>query len=77
MSWTDRAACRDEPKSTFFPERGASIEPALDFCRSCSVRDECLSEALALPYHHDVSGIRGGLSARARRQLRYPVEAAS
>jgi WhiB family redox-sensing transcriptional regulator len=66
--WHALAECRGTDTMVFFPRRGQSHEPALEFCGRCEVRAECLDEALG-DSDLDV-GVRGGLSARARRRLR-------
>ena len=69
-SWRDLAACRGLDPSMFFPERG-KVDQAADakaVCDECCVREECLEEALSLP---ETEGIRGGLSERVRRQIRW------
>jgi WhiB family redox-sensing transcriptional regulator len=65
--WRARAACRGADPELFFPERGASLEPALSYCRSCPVRVECLQYAVERPAN-TVLGIWGGRAARARRK---------
>ena len=67
-AWHSAAACREFDVDLWFPPRGASNEPALAICRSCSVRTECLAEALddeTLDH-----GVRGGYSATARKVAR-------
>jgi WhiB family redox-sensing transcriptional regulator len=66
--WRDLAACAGHPVEMFFPARGASQDHALQICGRCKVREDCLAEALADP---DLDfGIRGGMSARARKARR-------
>jgi len=60
-----RCACRPT-RSTFFPGKGASCEPAKRICRGCPVRAECLSHALE---HGENDGIWGATSPRQRRAL--------
>lgn len=67
MSWTDRAACRNEDPELFFPERGEDTGTAKAICASCSVRAECLEYALE---NGEQFGIWGGKSERQRRGLR-------
>lgn len=64
--WRRRAACIDEPTSTFYD--ASSSARALQICDRCPVRDECLSDAL----EDDLAdyGIRGGATASARKQMR-------
>jgi WhiB family redox-sensing transcriptional regulator len=62
------AACAGEPVDGFFPEKGGSNRLALQICGRCPVRAECLDEALADPSLDH--GIRGGMSANARKARR-------
>ena len=69
--WHRQAACAGEMGTdTFFPERGESTDRATAVCEGRSVREECLSAALADPLS---AGIWGGLSTRGRRELRRSV----
>ena len=69
-AWRASAACRPHPTAWFFPEPGTPGDPgaerARQVCASCSVREACLTEALATrePY-----GIWGGLTPTQRRRL--------
>jgi hypothetical protein len=45
------------------------VERARAICRGCSVRTECLAEAIRLPW---AIGVWGGLTAEERRALRGP-----
>jgi WhiB family transcriptional regulator, redox-sensing transcriptional regulator len=67
QSWRQRAACRGVPVETFFPERGASLEPALRYCRPCPVRAECLAYARRAGGDKVLQGVWGGVSTRGRR----------
>lgn len=66
-AWRAYAACRDELKATFFPERGGDVVKAKAVCAGCTVREPCLAAALRNGEKH---GIWGGLSERERRRLR-------
>ncbi len=68
-TWRDLALCREVDSEMFFPPRGGSAQPAKRICGQCSVRVECLTEALSYPAQDD-HGIRGGLSGRERLALR-------
>lgn len=62
LAWMDSAACKGVDPNLFHPAapgRGykADPEPALEYCRRCSVTDECY--AYALEIHADI-GIWGG-----------------
>jgi len=66
-AWRTRAACRGRSDVNFFPERGESIRAALVLCGGCSVRTECLQEALT---HHGTLGVWGGMTERERKRLK-------
>jgi WhiB family redox-sensing transcriptional regulator len=44
--WQDRAACFGVDPDLFFPISEEEAGPALAFCGSCRIREECLSWAL-------------------------------
>lgn len=79
--WRDAAACRTTSPETFFPTAvagpvyEAQVAVAKAVCAGCSVRAECLTEALVrIP-----EGIAGGLTPeerRSRRPTRVGVEPA-
>lgn len=69
--WRQRAACAgSENPDAWFPGRGvghtADYLHALQTCRSCPVRGECLEDALT---HHPVEGLWGGMSETERAEL--------
>jgi hypothetical protein len=66
-AWMTDAACRDEPMSTFFVERGGSMARARALCAGCTVAGECLDYAMA---DEDLDGFWAGTSGRERRRLR-------
>jgi WhiB family transcriptional regulator, redox-sensing transcriptional regulator len=63
--WRAAAACAGANPETFLPDRGASHDEALRYCRRCPVRCECLEAAFDLGPHRAV-GVWGGTSARER-----------
>jgi len=65
--WMVAAACRDEPTSTFFIERGGSMARARALCAGCAVRGECIEYAMA---DEDIDGWWAGTSRRERARLR-------
>jgi WhiB family redox-sensing transcriptional regulator len=72
MWWIERARCIDEDPELFFPIGSAppSAEQtarAIEVCRSCDVRAECL--AWALDTCQD-AGVWGGLGEEERREMR-------
>jgi WhiB family redox-sensing transcriptional regulator len=73
-AWRARAACVGRPTSWWF-SADESIESAraLRVCRDCTVRAECLTEALAVESSKgDMHGIRGGVTAQRRRSMMVP-----
>jgi WhiB family transcriptional regulator, redox-sensing transcriptional regulator len=66
-NWQSQGACGDSEPNVFFPERGASVLPALAICGNCAVSSECLSYAMERSH---LVGIWGGTSERQRRLLR-------
>jgi Transcription factor WhiB len=68
-SWVEHAACRGHPSSWWFAGE-ASFEHriALRICGTCTVRAECLADAQRAERDQvGLYGVRGGLSASARR----------
>lgn len=65
--WMARAACRGLDTDMFFPRRGGDPEPAKRVCATCPVAEDCLDWALETGQR---GGIFGGLSERARRQVK-------
>lgn len=64
--WAVEAMCRQADPEVMFPEKGGSTAPAKMVCAACSVRRQCLGEALV---RDERFGIWGGLSERERRKL--------
>lgn len=66
-AWIRDALCTEPAyqSTEFFPERGASSEPARAVCKRCLVREECLDWATA---QRIPDGIWGGLDAPERRE---------
>lgn len=64
--WSTHAACAGSNPELWFPERGETVQPALDICQTCPVRTECLDYAVRWRIDH---GIWGGLASRQRRPL--------
>lgn len=67
--WTAGAACRGMANETgsfdlFFEEELEA--QAKRVCQGCSVRIECLGDAIA---HHDWNGVRGGLNPKERESM--------
>jgi len=69
-AWHRQAACRGAGADVF-PERGSgSPKAALAYCKTCSVRSECLASGLAVA---STGGVWGGTTGRERRGLRQSV----
>lgn len=64
--WMRQAACKGTDPDLWFPERGELTSEARAICQTCPVRQNCLEYGLRERF-----GIWGGMSERARRQLRH------
>jgi len=73
QTWRLYAACFGMDVNLFFVDRGANArernEEAKKICRPCAVRFECLQAALEEP--QPWFGIRGGLSPKERKRIRW------
>lgn len=72
MTWTRRAACRDEDPELFFAvgTEGPAlqqVEAAKKVCARCPVHTECLAWALE---HGIDDGVFGGRTEAERRQIK-------
>ena len=67
-AWHTDALCRESDLDLWFPRKGERNQPALDICGRCTVRVDCLAEALDDPTLD--FGIRGGMTANARSVAR-------
>lgn len=71
--WRRQARCLDMDVNLFFADRGneAKIQnaEAKAVCQECTVRFECLEDALNEP--QPWFGVRGGLTAKERRRIRW------
>lgn len=63
--WATRAACQESRPDELFV-RGAEQNKAKQLCKGCSVRTECLAEALDNQIEW---GVWGGMTERERRAL--------
>jgi len=68
--WQDRAACFGVEPDVFFPISEEEAGPALTFCGSCRIREECLSWALK---NGERYGVWGGTTEQQRRRLQRHV----
>ena len=63
-NWRDDALCRQVDGNLWFPEQGASLNPAKRVCNTpCPVRIACLDYAITTGQSE---GIWGGMSAKER-----------
>lgn len=72
INWQDNALCIGKDTNWFFPEMGVkgSAEQARNvknFCKACSVRQECLNTAIE---NDEQFGIWGGLTPKERNNLK-------
>src|SRR5262249_15410887 len=63
--WTSRAACKESDPDELFVQ-GAAQNRAKLICRGCTVRTECLADALD---NRIEFGVWGGMTERERRAL--------
>jgi len=64
--WQDRAACFGIDPDVFFPISEEEAGPALAYCRSCRIREDCLAWALK---NGERYGVWGGLTEQQRRRI--------
>ena len=64
--WQDRAACFGIDPDVFFPISEEEAGPALAYCGSCRIREECLAWALK---NGERYGVWGGMTEQQRRRL--------
>lgn len=57
MDWADQAACKGRD-ADFFPFTWHQALPAMEICRGCPVKSECLNHALT---HGESYGVWGGI----------------
>lgn len=68
--WQAAAACAGQPFHVFFPPERAGIhayDRARTICANCSVRQQCLDDALDDGWQH---AMRGGLTPVERQALK-------
>src|SRR3954454_21119737 len=63
--WAEKAACQETKPDELFV-RGAEQNKAKQVCKGCTVRTECLAEALDNQIEW---GVWGGMTERERRAL--------
>lgn len=71
--WMLDAVCASADPDLWYPEHGASAEPAKKICDGCPCVTECLTYALL----HNELGIWGGVTERQRRRMRRPLRGAA
>lgn len=65
-SWHDDANCRGVDIDIFFSLDDLDQKNALELCKACPVRRECLQDALE---QHEMYGIWGGTTESDRRSM--------
>lgn len=68
--WQDRASCFGVDPDVFFPISEEEAGPALAYCSSCQIREDCLSWALK---NGERYGVWGGTTEQQRRRLQRRV----
>jgi WhiB family transcriptional regulator, redox-sensing transcriptional regulator len=68
--WQERAACFGIEPDTFFPVTEEEAGPALTYCGSCRIREECLAWALK---NGERYGVWGGMTEQQRRRIQRRV----
>ena len=66
LGWRDRALCRRDPGGHW---DGDVLPSMFALCMACTVRDDCLMEALGHEERSDC-GVWGGTNAEERRLIR-------
>lgn len=63
--WMAQALCRETDTDGFFPDPGDSLtaRAAIQTCRLCDVREQCLNYAIT---HGETHGVWGGMTPRER-----------
>ncbi len=64
--WQERAACFGIDPDVFFPISEEEAGPALTYCGSCRIREECLAWALK---NGERYGVWGGMTEQQRRRI--------
>lgn len=69
--WRDNAACLRQDPALFFDPK--TVDAALAFCHICTVRTECLTDALL----YGETGVRGGKTEQEREAKTIPKQIGS
>ncbi|HEX9887947.1 MAG TPA: WhiB family transcriptional regulator [Nitriliruptorales bacterium] len=64
--WQEEAACRSADIELFFSTEDEDQRAALEHCRSCTVQQECLVDAIE---NREMYGIWGGMPESERRSI--------
>lgn len=68
--WPERANCLGRNIKLFFPDDEESFSAGVLICHECSVREQCLKEALRIESQTSWSfGVFGGMNPQERRLL--------
>ncbi len=65
--WVADAACRGINTNLFYPERGEPTRHALEVCKPCTVKADCLQYSID---NSERWGVWGGMTERQRRRIR-------
>jgi len=67
FSWHEKALCKSIDGGIFFPTNytESSMQPAKEICSKCTVKAECLQDAIS----HNVYGIWAGTTEQQRRNI--------
>ena len=66
VNWWDKAACKGQDVNLFYPEEGASSVAPKEFCLKCTVRQECMDDAIRHETPTTRHGVWGGMSSYDR-----------
>lgn len=64
--WRKKASCANLDPAMFIIERGQDVQPALNVCKTCPVKDPCLRYAI----DNNEIGIWGGTTGKQRRKMK-------
>lgn len=71
LEWQDEGLCAEVDPEIFYQELGGTSAAAKSVCAGCSVRRQCLLDALRRPGEHETGGygVWGGTSPQDRKDL--------
>lgn len=76
QAWRDDALCVGLPNELFFPDKlhESRFDAALNVCKKCTVKDQCLRLVIGLDDVDDRWGVFGGTTPRQRRHIRHEMQ---